>query len=343
MRALLSWDQFDAAHGWHSEAAAVDGAPATILLGPEAAAPAPFAEAVPSWAATTPGGSRIELQLRARRDGRWTAFYRIAQWDSLAENSARRSFDAQQDADGRVATDTLSLAGPADAVQPRMLLLGESERRTELRALRLALSAPGARATSPGRLTPRELPVPARSQLAYPNGRNLCSPTCTGMLLAYWHAQTGDERLAPFAERGAVADLVVPQVYDPVYDGHGNWGFNTAFAAGRGLDGYVARFAGLDQLDPWLAAGVPLAISVAWGAGELDNAPIPASAGHLLIVAGFDAQGRVVVADPRGDDEGAVRRLYDAAQLERAWQANSSGTAYVIHPQGWPVPSMPRD
>ena len=155
------------------------------------------------------------------------------------------------------------------------------------------------------------------------------------MLLAYWYARTG---AAAFADRAAVAQLVAPCVYDPVYDGFGNWGFNTAYAAAQGLDAYVAAFDNLAQLESWVAAGVPVVISVAWKAGELANAPIASSAGHLLIVAGFDEAGQVIVADPRAECEDHVRRIYDAAQLETAWQRNSAGIVYLIHPHGWPVP-----
>jgi hypothetical protein len=160
------------------------------------------------------------------------------------------------------------------------------------------------------------------------------------MLLAYWYARTGAAHLAAFADRAAVSQLVGPGVYDPVYDGYGNWGFNTAYAAAQGLDAYLACFDTLGQLEPWIAAGVPVVISVSWKAGELANAPITSSPGHLLIVAGFDEMGSVIVADPRAEHEDQVRRIYDAAQLETAWQHNSAGMVYLIHPHGWPVPAL---
>jgi len=49
----------------------------------------------------------------------------------------------------------------------------------------------------------------------------------------------------------------------------------------------------------------------------------------------------VIVADPRAEREEQVRRIYDAAQLEMAWQHNSDGMVYLIHPHDWPVPAMP--
>ena len=130
-------------------------------------------------------------------------------------------------------------------------------------------------------------------------------------------------------------------MYDPVYDGYGNWSFNTAYAAAQGLDAYVACFDDLAQLESWIAAGVPVVISVAWKPGELTGAPIASSAGHLLVVAGFDEYGHVIVADPRGEHEHEVRRIYDATQLERAWQNNSAGMVYLVYPPNWPVPPVP--
>lgn len=343
MRGLLSWEHFDEAHGWRAETSTAGDVAVTALLGPETLAPAPFTEAVPSWVVETPPGSWIEVRLRARRGERWTPFYRIAQWDSLAERSVRKTFDAQRDSDGQVATDTLALDGAADALQPCVLLYAAQGGRPETRALRVALSRPSGRTDPPARFEPRELIIPARSQMAYPSGPVICSPTSVAMVLAYWHARTGDARLTPFAQRAAVAELAVPRVFDPTYDGHGNWGFNTAFAATYGLDAYVARFASLAQIEPWIAAGVPVVISMAWKEGELTNSPIPSSNGHILVVAGFAADGRVIVAEPRAEREDEVRRLYDAAQLEAAWQNSSAGTVYLIHPRGWPVPPLFED
>lgn len=339
MRGFFTWRAFGTADGWEAAPASVaDGAPVMQYTGPVAEAAAPFVQAVPSWCAHTPPGSWIELQVRARMGARWTNFYRVARWDAAPENSARTSLEGQRDAEGRVATDTLVLNTPAAALQVRVLLHAGAAGAPTLERIAVALSAPDDAATSDLALPTLELAVPPRAQLDYADGPNICSPTSVSMVLAYWQARTGDAALAPFAERRAVEAIVTPQVYDPAYEGHGNWAFNTAFAAAQGLDAAVRRFGGLAELVPWLAAGVPIIISVAWQPGTLDNAPIPRSAGHLLVVAGFTTGGRVLVADPRGDTEAEVRREYDAAQLEYAWQSASQGTAYVIHPRGWPVP-----
>jgi hypothetical protein len=341
MRALLSWSAFGAADGWQATTSASEGTFVTTLLGPETSIHAPFTEAIPSWVAATPLGSWIEVQLRARRAGHWSRVYRIAQWDARREHSVRRTFDTQEDDAGRVYTDTLALAAPCDALQARVSLHTVGANRPELRALRVALSGPGEQRATSSDFAPGELAIPPRSQKAYPNGSDLCSPTSLTMVLAYWYAKTHDERLAPFAERIAVSELVAPQVYDPVYDGYGNWAFNTAFAASLGLDAYVARFDNLAQLVPWIAAGVPVVISASWENGALENAPIESTPGHLMVVAGFDGEGHALVAEPRALIEHEVRRRYDLAQLETAWQSKSKGTAYLVHPPAWPVPALP--
>jgi hypothetical protein len=59
--------------------------------------------------------------------------------------------------------------------------------------------------------------------MIYPNGGNVwCSPTSTSMVLAYLDKYTGD------CEPRVRA--AVDAVFDWVYDGHGNWPFNTAYA-----------------------------------------------------------------------------------------------------------------
>jgi Peptidase_C39 like family len=138
----------------------------------------------------------------------------------------------------------------------------------------------------------------------------------------------------------------VPEVaagtYDAVYRGHGNWPFNTAFAARAGLEGYVSRFSTVGQLERWVQAGVPVVASIAWRPGELANAPIGSTSGHLLVVVGFSPEGHVVVNEPAADPRvgQSVRRTYDRRQFEQLWLRASGGTVYLIHPVGWSRPSL---
>jgi hypothetical protein len=153
------------------------------------------------------------------------------------------------------------------------------------------------------------------------------------MLLGHWAGGW-----APAEERVRAA---VAAVYDWRYRGHGNWPFNTAYAATHGLEAYVARLPDLAAAEAWTAAGVPLALSVAWAPGELAGATLPAADGHLLVLAGFDAAGDAVVHDPAAPDDASVRRVYRRDQLEAVWLGHSAGTAYIVHPPGWTTAGPP--
>ena len=180
------------------------------------------------------------------------------------------------------------------------------------------------------------LPVPERSQMVYPGGGEVwCSPTSTSMLMAYWADRLGTPSLnRPVPE-------VAAGTYDPVYRGHGNWPFNTAYAARDGLVGNVSRFSSLVQVERWIEAGVPVVASLAWAPGELANAPVGSTSGHLLVIVGFSQAGDLVVNDPAGDPRRGqtVRRTYRRGQFEALWLASSGGTVYLIHPPGHARPA----
>ncbi len=170
------------------------------------------------------------------------------------------------------------------------------------------------------------LDVPQRSQMIYPGGGEVwCSPTSTSMILAYWGIQ-----------------VTVPQAaqatFDRAYDGTGNWPFNTAYAGSLGLRAFVARLPGLAAAERYISAGIPLAVSLGWKAGELPGAPIPSSSGHLMVLVGFDRSGDPVLNDPAAPSDAAVRRSYPRAAFERLWQGHSGGTVYVMAPAGTRLP-----
>ncbi|MBX0328932.1 C39 family peptidase [Oscillochloris sp. ZM17-4] len=335
----------EAIAGWPREAPRPDDDPQArvALLGPELAAGG-AAEAIPSWGADTPPGSWVEIQLRARSAGRWSRFYRLAAWDSAPAGSRRTSFPSQRDDDGRVATDTLLPAAPADAIQARVLLCAApGADMPELESLALCLTGGwelGVGGWENDVPTPNsQLLIPSyySQYLSFPGGEGWCSPTSLAMALAYWRERTGDDRLAPFGDASCVPDLVAPMVFDPEWEGTGNWIFNTAYAASLGLTAYVTRMHSLGQVARWTEAGVPVVCSLAWQPGELDGAP-GATAGHLNLIVGFE-EGHVLVAEPASRDMGQILRRYRADQLYDCWQRSSGGAVYLLHPPGHPRPA----
>ncbi|MFV9505028.1 MAG: C39 family peptidase [Oscillochloridaceae bacterium umkhey_bin13] len=296
-------------------------------------------ELIVSWAAETPAGSWIELQVRVGQADQWGRWFRLAAWDSALSNSRRSSFADQRGPDGHVATDTLMLTSAPELVQARVLLCAEpGADMPELEALTICASD-GTPAVDPGAaaLPASTVPLPVlRSQYSYAEGTGWCSPTAVTMVLAAWYAQTGDPRLAALAEPDAIPTLAAPLIHDPAWEGTGNWAFNVAFAASRGLTAYVTRFERLEQLACWTATGVPVIVSLAWQAGEITDAP-GATNGHLTIVRGF-AGDRVLIAEPASPDEASVLRAYPADQFFAAWQRTSAGTVYLIYPPAWSRP-----
>jgi len=170
--------------------------------------------------------------------------------------------------------------------------------------------------------------------MVYPDGGEVwCSPTSTSMVLGYLNSGAGtcEDRV-----RAAVEG-----VYDWVYDGHGNWPFNTAYAASQGYEGYVARLTSLNRAEEYIAAGVPVIMSIAWGKGDLTGSSIDSTNGHLFVLVGFDASGNPIVNDPASPTDAAVQRTYMRSELEPLWLQASGGTVYLIYPQGASVPALP--
>ena len=310
-----------------------------LALGPIRESAEPFTELIPSWNAETPTGTWVEIRARVRIDDRWTGWYAFGSWSTDDARGRRESVANQRDDDGRVLTDTLRLRSPAGAYQLALTLYADDPAQPPAVLMAAGLASRPSetvRDLAADRSTwGTVLEVPERSQMVYPNGGPVwCSPTSTSMVMAYWADRTGTPSLVrPVPE-------VAAAVYDPVYRGNGNWSFNTAYAARDGLTAYVSRMSSVAQLERWIAAGVPIVVSIAWNAGELPNAAVPSTDGHMLVVVGIDRNGQVVVNDPAADPRlgQSVRRVYDRARFEALWLNHSAGTVYLIHPSTQTAP-----
>jgi len=277
-----------------------------------------------SWNAETPPGAALRVQARALGDGHATRWYDMGLWAATGHTPPRTSVVGQEDADGAVGTDTLTLTVPTRRVQVRVISDGAAALAF------LGLSLTNTQAAAPERAPNRaawgkELAVPSRSQRSYAGGDGWCSPTSVSMTLAYW---------ARWAGRPAW-DLDVPQcaagVFDDAWQGTGNWPFNTAFAGSLpGLRAYVTRLDGARDLEDWIARGVPVILSVSVRLGHGDE---PGDSGHLVVCTGFTTTGDLIVNDPwtRLDKGESVRRIYRRRQLAALWR-KSSHAVYIIHP-----------
>ncbi|TCJ30303.1 C39 family peptidase [Nocardioides jejuensis] len=306
-----------------------------------------FTELVPSWRATTPTGTFVALQVRAKTAaGKTTSWQSFGRWSSGTDEDLRRSLDAQADGLSTVATDTLRAdSGVAFTAYTLKVQLYRATGSTATPAVhsigavasQLASSVPPVSAPLLGA---RALAVPAYSQMIhrgqYPNygggGQAWCSPTSLSMVLGYYGVKPTASEYAWVNSSYADpwVDEVARRVFDFQYDGAGNWPFNTAYAGTRLTHTAVTRFASLRDVEKFIAAGIPVELSISFSSGQLSGAPISSTAGHLVVVTGFTSSGDVLVNDPAASSDAAVKRTYDRGQFEAAWLRKSHGVAYVM-------------
>ena len=320
-------------------------------------------ELVPSWDATTPEGTLVEVQVRGRAaDGRRSSWDTLGRW-AAGDGQFRRTSQGSQDDDlARVATDTWVADGSFTTWQLRVHLLRRTgttmtPRVDEVGAMvsripastGVATSRPGVAAESGG----VTLAVPRFSQMTHEGhfpkygggGESWCSPTSLAMVLGYYQALPTREETAWVGDHpDRVVDHLARMTYDYGYRGTGNWPFNTAYAATRTGDAFVTRFASLRGVERFVKAGIPVIASLTFGPGQLTGAPISSTNGHLLVVVGFRADGSVVVNDPAASSKKGVRRIYDRGQFEDAWlkrgsAGGSGGVAYVVRDAEHPLPA----
>jgi hypothetical protein len=301
-----------------------------VLTSPEIVARINWDELIASWNAETPDGAFLKIEARAVYPAGPTKYYTMGLWSANPARYPRESVLHQADADGNVATDTLILKRPCDRLQIRLTLGGDHNQRPHLKFLGLCLTdtkvTPPVLPSNPAALG-RTLPVPKRCQQVYPNGSVLCSPTTVSMIMTFWSQQLKRPELDH-----DVPDIV-NAIYDPKWHGTGNWPFNTAYAGSyRGIRGYVGRMTDLAEVEDWIAAGVPVGLSVC--ADRLHHRG-PGPNGHLIVCVGFTPGGDPVVNDPWATNN--VRRVYPRQDLLYAW-SYCRNTVYLIYPEDAEVP-----
>ncbi len=282
----------------------------------------PFSNAVLSWNADAPSGTALRFELRVRDGSGWSGWYAMGEWRA----NGGRSIPGQADARGRVDVDTLKLNSVAMALQYRVELSSDSPATTPLlRQVSVVYSDLSHGLIGPALPRPagavRDLDVPQHSQLeenpSYAS--QICSATSLAMVMQYWGLKK------------SVAD-VVAGVRDQTTGIYGNWPLNMAFAGANGFDARVDRFYSVTQLEQEIAAGRPVAISIAFGPGELSGSPIRSTDGHLIVVRGFTSSGDVIVNDPIAPNSKVVRLVYKREELGRIWQ-RSGGIVYLLSPR----------
>ncbi len=314
-------------------------------------------EAIPSWTATMAEGCWVEIELRGVNElGATTKWYVLGRWAQDDLTVARTSVPAQGDTDGSVAIDTFVAAAGRGwtSFQLRVTLLRPAGASLTPTVRSLAVMA--SRLPEAGGVVPSVpqaaqgvvLNVPRYSQNIhegeYPQwnggGEAWCSPTSTSMVVAHWGTgpTPADYAWVDPSYPDPWVDYAARHTYDANYAGTGNWPFNTAYAGRFGLDGFVTRLRSPNEAERFIAAGIPLVLSLSFKKGKIPGLGYGTN-GHLLVLAGFTQSGEPVLNDPAAPSNEAVRKTVGRAEFEAAWLDTSRGIVYVIHPATAALPA----
>ncbi len=318
-------------------------------------------QAVASWNAATPGGTWVQTELHGLTSaGTITKWYVMGRWAADDAAFSRTSLGGQGDADGTVDIDTFIAAAGTGLVswQLRLTLyrpVGEGGTPTVRSVGAMASRLPDAArypTSTPGSVRDVVLPVPQFSQDIhtgqYPQwdngGEAWCSPTSTSMVVAYWGTgpTAADYAWVDPSYADPWVDFAARNTYDNHYTGCGNWPFNTAYAARFGLQTFVTRMRSFNEVEPFIAAGIPVVVSAAFKKNEVPGATYSTN-GHLMVIVGFTADGDPVMNDPATATDAGVRKVFGRPEFETAWRNTSGGTVYIIHPANVALPPSPSE
>ncbi|SDX01172.1 Peptidase_C39 like family protein [Amycolatopsis xylanica] len=317
---------------------------------------------IASWNARTPEKTWLQIEAKGKTGtGAETAWYTMGRWANGDADIKRTSVDGQSDANAFVDVDTLVMKSGVTLKSYRLRISLYREAGTRETPSVTSLGAMTShvpdrfvvQATTPGRARGIELPVPPYAQNLHKGqfpeygggGENWCSPTSTEMVAEYWgkRPKPADMTWIPSGYVDPTVAYAARYTYDYAYDGTGNWPFNTAYAASLGLRGHITRLHSLNELESYIARGIPVITSQSFRAEELDGAGYGTS-GHIMVVIGFTADGDVIANDPASSSNDRVRNVYKRAQFETIWQrtkrytasggvaSGPGGIAYIITP-----------
>jgi len=298
----------------HAKAQAVNKNISVIISKP-VKAPFLFDSLVLSVCAKLDKGGAVLAQAAVKTDKGWSGFYKLF----YISRDYKKTFSAQNDAFAKTDIDTIIPKGKAQYFKYQITILGKAK----ISNICAALTRAGAKYDESLALETLDLkdfvlPVKPvlRTQIKDKKlAARICSPAALTAVLNYHGAKTN-----------------LPQVMKGVYDEnakiYGAWPLNTAYAAQLGFKTAVVRCSSLAQAEGEILQARPLIASIAYKKGQLKNAPVAQTAGHLVVIAGFDKNGNILAADSAAKTP--VLHVYERRQFARAWIKNKKGLAYAV-------------
>jgi hypothetical protein len=203
-----------------------------------------------------------------------------------------------------VDVDEISATPPVDALRLRIRVRGPGADAMRTAPWLASVSAwEGSRPGATSSTSAVRLAVPSRTQMTEREDVRLriCSPTSVGMALA-------------FHGRDVPTMALADEIFHRATDRYGVWPAAVRAAAA------------------WcLGRGLPIVASIRYAAGELTDAPMPDTTGHLVVITGMEGDA-VLVNDPAAPTVSEVPRRYPRDEMTRAW-LERSGVGYVFMPR----------
>lgn len=283
-----------------------------------------FSQLIFSWNAFRPSKGYFSFFVSARdaQTGKWGSWHRMFDWGAHIQRSYLSKPDAFSHYDFvRLEIDSRGLS---DAFRIKVVPNdGASLEKIKLLAVSVAnLHEFKAEAIDQSMLRlqsvhVKNVPMIAQFALEHPKNDAICSPTSCSMLTGFLMGQAVDP--IEFAAKA----------YDEGLQVFGSWPFNMAYAfelCKGSYRFYTARLNSFARVHHRLKMGIPLVVSVR---GPLEGAERPYRNGHLLVVVGYDAKKREVIAhDPAFKTDRETERRYPLKSFLEAWE-RSRRLAYI--------------
>jgi hypothetical protein len=294
----------------------------------------PFNELIVSWNALRPSSGFISIWVSVNHRGAWSKWHRLAQWGAHFQKTFVNKLNQYvhtKHCRVEMQRHTLARGFRVKAIFNKG---AESE---NLKAFFACMS----RLNKFKFIRPKTATLPSVSIKGFPRQsqmvlnhdryRDLCSPTSTSMIVAYFYEKLYGVK--PVDSMSTYAVDFAEKAHDQGYlDIYGNWILNMAQAydSSNGEVYFrVERLNSFYDLHHYLSKKIPVAVSVR----RLRGGATPYACGHILVVIGWNRQKKCVIcADPAFGSNRSVLKAYPLNSFLRAW-SRSSNLAYVPMPR----------
>jgi hypothetical protein len=284
----------------------------TVIFSPDSSA-YPFNRGLPSWNGHAPNNkSSFKVLMRYYKNG-WSPWLTVGFW----KENIWSSYGATTYSGGKIDYDYTVLNSYHSKWQFQVVMKRTSANEPSPGIRKLSFFVSDQLTTDNVNITaivndkPEALFIPTQHYYQYgldPGiGGDICSPTSVAMVLTSYNIEVDPLQFAK-------------DNYDPYWKIFGVWPRAVQNAAEFNLNGSVTRYRTWSEAREVLAAGGRIVMSVG----------LPLYAGHLMMLAGFDAQGNPLVHDPAKSNGYSYK--FNKTSLSQSW-FSKGGVSYTFFPE----------